>query len=708
MKKTVSVLILLAMLFSLTACRDNPASGKADTEVDAASISEKIVPPSYSLKGSKSESDIWTSSSMSECDGLVYYIGSDSDSYHVCSFDPENQTNKVLFSNDEKVFWDVSADADGHIFLLVSGYSDNASFEVIELDMGGNEICTYPLNKLSQKDAWLPRQIECCDGKLFILGTDCLIVAELGLQLKKQKEIPAVGALSLSRSNEGILLAGSDMEGGYIVELYSTDKYEPVQTASFNMSFTDMSGGETWDVFLGDSNALYGYRFETNAFQKLFSWNGIGLTRGSIIEAGEKLICSSVSFDKPGSLAVLVPRTQSAAGGSVIRFATTDPSGINFLVQEAIRDWNAANPSCPIEIIDYSVYATADKSAATTKLMADIVAGNMPDIYDFSMTAVDFIPSSAQMARRGLLEDLYPYIDNDPELSREDFIPGVINSLEIGGGLYEVVPAISLVTTFAAASAVGSAQNWTYDNFNSIIESSSYFDSVFDKHNDRMWLLGNIVDASGDQLVNWTKGECYFESEYFRDILETMKAMPEKGEEYGTPTLPDEVAASTGLLYFFNNNSIWMASIAPQAFKEDYCFPGLPEIGSAIYPLCSYGISAYSQNKEQCWQFLRQFLTEEYKLKFSISPRMDGLREQISATWEEFEDVQQYHPHGFEAMNALADIIINADTVVRHDPQIWQIVYSETGAYFAGQRSVEETMHLIQSRASVYMAEQYG
>ena len=147
-----------------------------------------------------------------------------------------------------------------------------------------------------------------------------------------------------------------------------------------------------------------------------------------------------------------------------------------------------------------------------------------------------------------------------------------------------------------------------------------------------------------------------------------MKAMPETGMEMETPLLADEVAESTGLLYYINANDVWMASTGPQAFQQDYCFPGLPEVGSAIYPLCSYGISAYSPNKDLCWQFLRQFLTKEYQLKFFITPRLDGLRAQISNTWEGFGEIRQYHPYGLEAMNALADIIINVDTVVRHPP----------------------------------------
>ena len=206
----------------------------------------------------------------------------------------------------------------------------------------------------------------------------------------------------------------------------------------------------------------------------------------------------------------------------------------------------------------------------------------------------------------------------------------------------------------------------------------------------------------------WTAGKCYFESDYFRNVLETVKQMPETGAQMESAVLSDEVSTSTGLLYYINANDVWMASTAPQAFFEDYCFPGLPEIGSAVYPLLSYCISAYSANKDMCWQFLRQFLTEEYKMKFFISPRLDGLREQIDSTWEGFGDIRQYHPYGLEAMNKLADIIIDADTVVRHDAQIWQVVHAAAGAYFAGDQSVEDTMKQIQSRVSIYLAEQYG
>lgn len=710
MKRLFMALLAAMLACGLTAC--SSARGSSNVfynEIDAVMEAERTVSPSFALESPKGESEIWTSDQLAVFDSLVYYIGSDSEKYYVNSFNSETLTNTVLLSSVEKLYCDVSVDMNGVVYVLAASASEDGNYEVIKLNSNSNSVESYPLWDLDTADGWIPSQLEVSDGKLFIMGNEYLVLTEIGSKMNVAQTLRVQSGAKLACTNDGELLLAYNEESNYRVDVYSLleEKLTLADSVVFNMPFSYISGGTVWDVYLSSSNALFGYRFETKEFKKLFSWNGIGIMQGSIAEVGEKLICAGgIEYGKPSPLLVLTPIEVSTENNGVIRFATTDPNGIDFRVQEAIRTWNINHPNCPIEIVDYSVYGGENSTLSSAKLMADIVAGNMPDIYDFSMTSVDTIPSSAQFARRGLLEDLYPYIDNDSELTRADFIPGIMSSLEINGGLYEVVPAFSLVTTFAASSAVGSEASWTYDALNAVLDSSDFFDTVFDKHHDRMWLLGNIVDASGKKLVDWSNGKCYFESDYFKNVLETMKQMPETGLQMQSPVLSDEVSMSTGLLYYINANDVWMASTAPQAFFEDYCFPGLPEVGSAVYPLLSYGISAYSANKELCWQFLRQFLTEEYRMKFFVSPRLDGLREQISSTWEGFSDIHQYHPYGLEAMNKLADIIIDADTVVRHDAQIWQIVHAAAGAYFAGDQSVEDTMKQIQSRVGIYLAEQ--
>lgn len=707
-KKLFCALALLVLSLSLAACSKDGSGIGSDAQVtDAAELSEKIVPPVYQLKEEPAEGGLWLSHNLTAWGDKVFYIGSDSRGYHVCRYEPDTGNSLEIYSSAEYIFFDLSLSPEGELFVLAAPATQDGDYSILRLDEAGGLIGAYAPDTLGEAEALAPRELEYAGNRLFILGQEQLFSLEVGDSLKPGPYLePGPGAL-LSRSSDGELLLAYAKGDVYTLELYSPEELELIASANFNMSFIALSGGLEGKIFLDSGSALYCYSFDTGELTKLFSWSSLGILRGGVAETGAGLVCTGrLSANSPCAPLLMVPGETEAAR-SVIRFATTDPNGLDSLVREAIREWNVQNPGCPIEVVDYSVYGTQDSSLSAAKLLADMVAGDIPDIYDFSLSSIDTIPSSAQFARRGLLEDLYPYIDNDPELSREDFIPGVMSAMEIDGGLYELVPSFSLVTTFASSRVLGDGAPLSYSGLNFMAANSERFDSVFDKRHDRMWLLGNILDASGSKLVDWTKGECYFDSDYFRSLLETMKAIPEEGEEMPSPTLYKSVSMSTGLLYYVITNDLWMASTAPLAYGEDYCFPGLPELGSAIYPNCCYGISAYSQNKELCWQFLRQFLTREYGSRFYLSPRKDALARRVEETWTGFgPETQQYHPHGLEAMEKLRDIAMTCSTVMRHDPEIWQIVYSQSLAYFAGDKSLEETAEQIQSRVSLYMAEQ--
>lgn len=135
---------------------------------------------------------------------------------------------------------------------------------------------------------------------------------------------------------------------------------------------------------------------------------------------------------------------------------------------------------------------------------------------------------------------------------------------------------------------------------------------------------------------------------------------------------------------------------------------GLPEVGNVIYPSLSFGISSYSENKEECWQFLRQFLLPENSKSFFMSPRRDVMKARVEEAWKQVVDGGNggLYPYGLESMNSLLDAIDNVRVSARHDAQIWQIVLSESGAYFSSQKTVDETMQIIQSRAQIYISEQ--
>ena len=52
--------------------------------------------------------------------------------------------------------------------------------------------------------------------------------------------------------------------------------------------------------------------------------------------------------------------------------------------------------------------------------------------------------------------------------------------------------------------------------------------------------------------------------------------------------------------------------------------------------------------------------------------------------------------------------IINNSSAYRFDGTLWSIIREEAEYYFADVKSAEEVARIIQSRASIYLAEQYG
>ena len=125
------------------------------------------------------------------------------------------------------------------------------------------------------------------------MGSEELISAEIGSAIKEAQTLRVQSGAKLARTYAGELLVAYNEENNYCVDVYSlsSGKLTPADSVVFNMPFTDISSGAAWDVYLSNGGALFDYRFGTGEFKKLFSWNGIGITQGSVAEAGEKLVC---------------------------------------------------------------------------------------------------------------------------------------------------------------------------------------------------------------------------------------------------------------------------------------------------------------------------------------------------------------------------------------------------------------------------------
>ena len=337
-----------------------------------------------------------------------------------------------------------------------------------------------------------------------------------------------------------------------------------------------------------------------------------------------------------------------------------------------------------------------------------ITGGTHPDLFDLSSL------NAAALAVGGKLENLYPYLDADPELSRESFYPNVLKAQEIRGGLYEVVTNYSLFTATGFRSELGDARSW--DELFSLAANTPRCERLLTAEAwSRMELLQLLTDASGKKLVDWDIGECRFDSPYFLSILAAVTQLPAQAvapEEYYR--VQHSRAEGEGLLTVGEFPDLWLGANAGKEYGEGNCaVVGIPELGNVLKPSSELGTSAMgmaadSKHKDECWAFLRGFYLNPRT--YTMSVIQGSLEQSIQRELKQREEEGNAAswPHAEADMRLFADAFTGASVLYRHDDAVWEIVQAEANRYFAGQISAEECAKAIQSRASIYISEQCG
>lgn len=99
----------------------------------------------------------------------------------------------------------------------------------------------------------------------------------------------------------------------------------------------------------------------------------------------------------PNKEILIYARTSPASGSSNL-----------FFDREAVDRFNRTHDDVQILVKDY--YGSAeDRGKNYERLLSEMAAGQVPDIIDLAGF------SYHQMVRKGYLEDLWPYIENDPD-----------------------------------------------------------------------------------------------------------------------------------------------------------------------------------------------------------------------------------------------------------------------------------------------------
>lgn len=494
-----------------------------------------------------------------------------------------------------------------------------------------------------------------------------------------------------------------------------------------------LSAGVGYDIFISDNHDLYGYNLGQDKIKLMnFLDSDLDINNISNIWGQDPTIIMGVIYDNFEGKNYLarftkIPPEEVPDKVSITMAGTY----IDYQVKGQIVKFNKSSNDYRIQLLDYSsMYGTPEDYAGVNRLNSDIASGKIPDILLLSAD----IPIKSYIAK-GLFADLLPLLEKDEELSIDDLLPNVVEAFTVDGKLYQLVPHFYISTVFAKTSVVGSEPGWTLKEAQDILAQRPEGTTLFaDMTQETM--LYYYINYCGEQFIDWETGKCNFDGEEFIQLLEYIKTYPVEidyaayDESYWMESRNSfrdgKVLAQTNSIDSFR----WFKRTQEETFGEEVTMIGFPSengLGSSISSFNSFAISARSDHKEVAWEILRYYLSEEYQAENSqyqlpITRKAFELagEEAMEKTYYTDEqgnrvETEEYYyvndeefllePLSAEEWAKLKDFIMSVNETANYDSDLQTIIREETAPYFEGQKTVEEVVDIIQSRAQIYISE---
>ena len=556
----------------------------------------------------------------------------------------------------------------------------------------------------------------------------------------------------------------ADENGQYFVpiDLETKDWGEKVKLPSNVGSI--LPGDDAYDFYYTYNNNIYGYTAKTDTKEKLVDWlacdvdtnnmSGYAMLSDSRVAA----LMQDWSTD-PTTYQLIVLHRVDASEIKEKKVLTLACMYLDWNLRSMIVEYNKTNDEYRINVVDYSEYATDDDyNAGVTKLTTEIISGSVPDIFLTSNLPID------KYAAKGVIADLNTFMDGGNGLSRDYFVPQVMSALEKDGKLYELPTSFSVQTAYALSSIASQYDTWNVaavqDAMTQLQEGATVFSNGWTKNT----ALSNCLSRNLSAFVDWTTGKCEFDSEAFQQLLAFCNSFPAETsdgdgaiayassadiavddamwESDATRITNGKQLMSTIGMYSFDSY-IWNV----YAIRDKITFTGYPTedgSGSSFELQMPMAISSVTKYPDAAWDFvcsiikkmntidennyyygfpisqaafdaeMTDIMTEQYQLDENgeqVDWDGDGEPDKaIRGSYETMENGETVYKDVYaltqEDIDQILGVINSTRSVYDYDQEILDIITDEVAAYFAGDKDVQTTANMIQSRVNLYVQEQ--
>lgn len=681
MKKVVAAALIIAVMLSLCACADTSAEPEAPMQQNNAWQGEGLcyTPEEWNVPDGIGAAKL--------CNGELYY----SSYAYPQPFTISDGTRDIYTAAAAVLYW--MAAEDSLWTLELTRIDDAYHYILVNITCNGDILSQIDVGQLVPEFGGV-YCIGYSNGGIFLCYGDArLTVISTGGAPEYVGDIPK--ALSYSvLAVKGETYLACITESGTELYLLDSASFEHKQLAVFD------SGRVVADhvrdrLLLVTSEGLYALYSAFNPTPEII-WAecSMYINDNAVIipvDNDEYLVQSNGDFFRltPADPENIKPKIQ-------LRLAALDPA---YALQNTVTRFNNSNSEYYVTLVDYTDGGTVDADTAELRLNTDILSGNMPD-----MICVSTISPFPYM-RRNMLLDLTALIEADAELSIDDI--AIAQALQQDGGIYYLANSFSFETLIAQYSRFGDADGWTLQQYLQI--DSAQPDDVMTIYNMTSdSYLNHIIRRALNNAVDWDSGTCAFDSAEFTALLRTAKEIRQTPEDpqnmvYG---IGAQIVGSGGRVTAAQLvDNVWALKYAEQTAGCKLSFIGWPSQngsnGAELNLRDPVAILSGSENVDGCWAFLKYLLISGTSQNLPVyAPALD---EQLLSAKTDDSIPTQLTDEDIQRFRTLVSAI---DNITLYDESLFAIVEGEYNAYMNGDRTAEETAARIQSKASIYLAEQ--
>lgn len=469
-------------------------------------------------------------------------------------------------------------------------------------------------------------------------------------------------------------------------------------------------GNSTYDFIYKDEYFIYGARLDEGSAEELMNLEDSDFSSSVncpvLFDDGRMLVTDY----NVGRLGVYLAqaRTQEEADAiqtiSMVTPFTTGYGNDDYLTDIA-HVFNREHDGYRITIRSYD---PDNDGKGLERMEADLLDGIVPDIIVGDPSGFG---NYASFSDKGLFEDLRPWMENDPDFNKDDYMFNFFEAMSYKGRIEMIDFQFYVNTWLAKTEHLNGKERLTMDDLMQLPEDMELIS--ISKRN--ITNLG-LFDAISEAYVDYEAGTCAFDSPEFIQVLEVLGTLPE------TAPVEDEDAYKNDKILFDRTYSLnaWEYHNAAQTFgTEDVTITGIPLLGDKgnggmFQAPCPIMVSAQSQYKELIWEYIKLCLNEENQRTVygSMPVHLTTLEEKLRADCDAEPSTGSHngvehisYPPTQEDVDKVLDYYKGIAYAENSNSFIDSIVREEVGMFFSGDCTAQEAAERIQGRVSIYLAE---